>query len=338
MKSIGYLEPGPADRPDAFVERDLPDPVATGRDLLVRVEAVSVNPVDTHLRRGAPAMDGFRVLGFDAVGTVEAIGPEVTQFKRGDKVWYAGAVQRQGSNAELQLVDERIVGYAPKSLGARGAAALPLTALTASEMLFDRLDVRRAAPGDNRTILIVGGAGGVGSIAIQMARRLAGMTVIATASRPESAEWALRMGAHHVIDHSRPLGPQVEQLETGSPGFILSTMQTGSHADDLADLIAPEGRLGVITDLAVSQKTAGTLFGKSITLCYELMFTRPRLAPADMAEQGRILTDLAGQIDAGTLQTTAGEHFGQISAEALRRAHAYIETGHAIGKPILDGL
>jgi NADPH2:quinone reductase len=325
MKAIGFTE-------TELVERELPDPVASGHDLLVAVEAISVNPVDTKIRGGTP----LRVLGFDAVGTVKSIGSDVTLFRPGDRVFYAGSVQRPGSNAELQLVDERIVGPAPKSLSAAEAAALPLTAITAWEMLFDRLDVNRPVPKDNRTLLVIGGAGGVGSIAIQIAKRVAGMTVIATASRPETAAWARAMGADYVVDHSKPLAPEVKALGLGEPGFVFSTTQTAKHFADILDLIAPQGRLGVISGIGDTTRP-DPLGGKSITLCYELMFTRFNFQTADMVEQHRLLMEVSRLVDAGTLRTTMGQHFGKITAENLRRAHALLESGSAIGKVVLEG-
>jgi NADPH2:quinone reductase len=335
MRAIGYAAAGPIDRPEAFVVRDLPDPIPRGRDLLVRVEAVSVNPVDTKVRHNDAPTGGFRVLGFDATGTVAAVGEGVTLFKPGDRVWYAGSIVRPGSNAELQLVDERIVGPAPNALSAADATALPLTALTAWEMLFDRLDVNRPVPGNNRTILIIGGAGGVGSIAIQIAKRIAGLTVIATASRTETADWCRAMGADHVIDHARPLAAEVAALGIGAPGFVFATTETEKHFDQIVELIAPEGRLGVIAGVGKSE--VGRLSGKSITLCFELMFTRPLFATPDMAEQHRILAEVARLVDAGVLKTTRHDHFGRTTAENLIRAHAHLESGRAIGKSVLEG-
>ena len=335
MKAIGYTAAGPIDRQDAFVARELPAPRPQGRDLLVRVEAVSVNPVDTKVRHNDAPAGGFRVLGFDAAGVVEAIGPDVTLFKPGERVFYAGSINRPGSNSELHLVDERIVGPAPKSLSVAHAAALPLTALTAWEMFFDRLDVNRPVPADNRTVLIVGGAGGVGSIAIQIAKRIAGMTVVATASRPETAEWCRDMGADHVVDHSKPLADEVAALGIGAPGFVFATTETDKHFDQIVDLIAPEGRLGVIAGMGHSN--VGKLSGKSITLCFELMFTRPIHAPLDMVEQHRILTEIARLVDAGVLKTTHHDDFGRITPENLARAHAHVESGSAIGKAVLEG-
>lgn len=334
MKAIGYTASGPSDRPGALVERDLPEPTPAGRDLLVRVEAVSVNPIDTKIRQNDAPTDGFRVLGFDAVGMVVAIGSEATLFKVGDRVWYAGSILRSGSNAELQLVDERIVGAAPTSLSAGDAAALPLTALTAWEMLFDRFDVGPATT-DNRTILIIGGAGGVGSIAVQIAKRLAGMRVIATASRPESADWTLQMGADFTVDHTTSLAAHVKELGIGAPGFVFSTTETERHFDDIVELIDVQGRLGVIS--GIGKSSADKLTGKSIALCYELMFTRSIFGTADMVEQHRILSEVARLVDAGTLKTTRTENFGPITAENLIRAHAQLETGKTIGKIVLEG-
>jgi NADPH2:quinone reductase len=335
MKAVGYTAACPVDRPDALVERDLPEPKAEGRDLLVRVEAVSVNPVDTKVRQNDAPADGFRVLGFDAVGTVEATGPDALLFKPGDRVWYAGSILRSGSNAELQLVDEQIVGPAPTSLGAADAAALPLTALTAWEMLFDRFDVNRPVPLGNRTVLVIGGAGGVGSVAVQIAKRIAKMTVVATASRPASADWAREMGADAVVDHSKPLAPQIEALGLGAPGFVFSTTETEKHFDDIVELIAPQGRLGVIS--GVGNSRTDRLSSKAVALCYELMFARSIYGTPDLAEQHRILAEVARLVDAGTLRTTRTEHLGRITAQNLIKAHALVESGHVRGKVVLEG-
>ena len=335
VKAIGYTAAGPIDRPGALVERQMADPRPSGHDLLVRISAVSVNPVDAKLRRNAPPPDGFRVLGFDAAGIVEAVGDAVTLFEPGDRVWYAGSIQRAGSNAEKQLVDERIVGPAPASLGAADAAALPLTAITAWEMLFDRFDVRRPVAGVNRTILIIGGAGGVGSIAIQLARHVAGMTVIATASRPETADWCRAMGADHIVDHTKPLAAKVAALGIGAPGFVFSTAETERHFDQIVELIAPQGRLGVIS--GIGNASADKRSGKSVALCYELMFTRSNVGAPDLIEQHRLLAELARLVDTGRIRTTRTEHFGPITVENLGRAHALVETGTTRGKVVLEG-
>lgn len=335
MKAIGYTANGPIDRSDALVERELSEPRTEGRDLLVRVEAVSVNPVDTKVRRNDAPKDGFRVLGFDAVGTVEAAGADAKYFKAGDKVWYAGSILRSGSNAELQLVDERIVGSAPRSISAADAAALPLTALTAWEMLFERFDVDRPTPMGNRNILVIGGAGGVGSIAIQLAKHQAGMTVIATASRPETVAFARQMGADLVIDHSKPLAAELRAAGAMAPGFVFSTTETDKHFDQIVELIAPQGSLGVISGIGASD--ANKLSGKSIALCFELMFTRSIYGTPDIAEQHRILDEVAQLVDRGTIKTTRTEHFGKITAANLMKAHAQLESGRTIGKVVLEG-
>jgi len=241
MKAVAYKTPGPIDHEDALQDITLEKPEAKGRDLLVKVAAVSVNPVDTKVRRKvAPEGDEWRVLGFDAVGVVEAVGPAVQNFKAGDAVFYAGSIARPGTNSEYHLVDERIVGHKPTSLSNAEAAALPLTTITAWEMLFDRLDVKRPTPQGGNLILVIGGAGGVGSITIQLLRALTDLTVIATASRPETQDWVRECGAHHVIDHRQSLAPQVEALGLGAPGFVFSITQTDKHLADIVELIAPQ--------------------------------------------------------------------------------------------------
>lgn len=336
MKAIAYRAAGPIDRDDALIDVALPDPVARGRDLLVAVRAVSVNPVDTKVRRKAePAAGDLRVLGFDAVGRVVGIGEAVEGFKVGDEVWYAGSIARPGSNAELQLVDERIVGHRPKTLSDADAAALPLTAITAWEMLFDRLDVYRPVAGAAPAIVIVGGAGGVGSIAIQLVRALTDLTVIATASRPETQAWVRDLGAHHVVDHSRPIAEQVAALGIGAPAFVFSTTETGRHLEEIAALIAPQGRFGLIDDPAALDVS---LFKrKSVSIHWELMFTRALFETADMAEQGRLLDRVAALVDEGRIRTTSTEVLRPIDAANLKRAHALIESGRARGKVVLEG-
>jgi NADPH2:quinone reductase len=249
-------------------------------------------------------------------------------------VFYAGDMTRQGTNAELHLVDERIVGHKPKSLDWAQAAALPLTAITAWEALFDRLDVSKPVPGSN-AILVIGGAGGVSSIAIQLARQLTGLTVIATASRAETRSWVRDLGAHHVIDHSKPLAGQVDAIGVGAPGFVFSTTNTDKHVEDIARLIAPQGRFGLIDDPATLDIVA--FKRKAVSVHWELMFTRSMFQTADMDAQGKLLTEVARLVDAGTLRTTLGENFGPINAANLRRAHALIESGKARGKIVLEG-
>lgn len=336
MKAVGYRVPGSLDRGDALVDIDIERPVARGRDVLVEVAAVSVNPVDTKVRRRlGPDGDGWKVLGWDAVGRVAAVGEAVERLKIGDRVFYAGSLDRPGSNSEFHLVDERIVGHAPATLADAPAAALPLTALTAFEMLFDRLDIRRPVPGAANAILIVGGAGGVGSIAIQLVRALTDVTVIATASRPETAAWVRDLGAHHVVDHRRPLAAEVDALGIGAPAFVFSTTETGQHLADIAALIAPQGRFGLIDDPDVVDIMP--FKRKSNSVHWELMFTRPLYQTADMAEQGRILDEVAALVDAGRIRTTLTETLRPIDAANLRTAHALIESGRARGKIVLEG-
>jgi len=334
MRAVGYQESLPIDNEAALIDITLPKPAPTGRDILVQVQAISVNPVDTKVRKRAKPEPGqWAVLGYDATGTVTAVGPEASLFKPGDTVFYAGDMTRQGTNAELHLVDERIVGHKPKSLDWAQTAALPLTAITAWEALFDRLDVRRPVPG-SAAILIIGGAGGVSSIAIQLARQLTDLTVIATASRPETRSWVTGLGAH-VMDHSKPLADQIETSGLSAPGFVFSTTNTDKHVADIAKLIAPQGRFGLIDDPATLDIMP--FKRKSISVHWELMFTRPMFKTADMAAQGALLNEVARLVDAGTLRTTMGENFGPINAANLRRAHALIESGRARGKIVLEG-
>lgn len=337
MRAIGYKSAKPVTEADALLDLDMPVPQATGRDLLVEVKAVSVNPVDTKVRRNQPPEDGqARILGFDAAGIVKSVGEGVTLFKPGDEVFYAGAINRPGSNSEFHLVDERIVGKKPESLSFEEAAALPLTAITAYEALFDRLDVTTPVPGAANAILIIGGAGGVGSIAIQLARQLTDLVIIATASRPETKEWAKALGAHHVIDHSQPLAPQVEALGLGAPGFVFSTTQSDVHAADSVALIAPQGRYCLIDD-PKDGFDAMPFKRKAISIHWELMFTRSIFETADIIEQHRLLNRVSEMVDAGRIKTTLTEVYGTINAANLLKAHALIESGTAKGKIVLSG-
>ena len=336
MKAVAYKTPGPIEREDALQDITLDKPKAEGRDLLVKIVAVSVNPVDTKLRLGAaPEGSDWRVLGFDASGVVEAVGPEVRNFKPGDAVFYAGSIARPGTNSEYHLVDERIVGRKPASLSNAEAAALPLTAITAWEMLFDRLDVKRPTPQGGNIILVIGGAGGVGSITIQLLRALTDLTVIATASRPETQDWVRKCGAHHVLDHRQPLAPQVKALGLGAPGFVFSTTQTGQHMADIVELIAPQGRFGLIDDPEVVN--AKPFKRKAVSLHWEMMFTRSLFGTPDMAEQGKLLNEVAALVDAGRIRSTVTEVAGKIDAATLRNVHAQLESGLARGKIVLEG-
>jgi NADPH2:quinone reductase len=336
MRAVGYQDSLPIDAPAALVDIELPKPEPAGRDILVEVRAVSVNPVDTKVRRRAKAeAGGWKVLGYDATGIVVAAGPSATLFKTGDAVFYAGDINRPGTNAEFHLVDERIVGHKPKSLDWAAAAALPLTAITAWEAIFDRLDVRKSVPGATAAILIIGGAGGVGSIAIQLARRLTSLTVIATASRPETQAWVRDLGAHYVIDHVKPLADQMTALGIGEPAFVFSTTNTDKHIAEVVKLIAPQGRFGLIDDPPAVD--ISPFKRKCVSVHWEMMFTRSTFQTADMAAQGDLLNQVSRMIDAGTIRTTLGENFGPINAANLKRAHALIESGRARGKVVLEG-
>lgn len=336
MKAVGYTMPGPIDRDDSLIDLDLDRPEAAGHDLLVKVEAVSVNPVDVKVRQGRPAGDdGPAVLGWDAVGEVVETGDLVTEFNPGDMVWYAGAIDRPGTNSELHLVDARIVGRKPEKASNAEAAALPLTTLTAWEMLFDRLKVTDAVPGAAPAALIIGGAGGVGSIAIQILRAVTDLTVIATASRPETQEWVTALGAHHVIDHSEPLPAQIDALGIGAPAFVFSTNYSEQYLAQIAELIAPQGRFGLIDDPEAFDIMG--LKGKSVSVHWELMFTRSLFQTADITRQGEILNEVAALLDAGKIRSTVTESLGTISADNLKQAHVLLETGKARGKVVLEG-
>ncbi|WP_417808114.1 zinc-binding alcohol dehydrogenase family protein [Thioclava sp.] len=336
MKAIGYTTNGAIDRADALLDLEIEKPTATGHDILVKVAAVSVNPVDTKVRQNRPAEgDTPVILGWDAVGEVVEIGDKVSQFKLGDKVWYAGAINRTGTNAEYHLVDARIVGHAPKSIDTSAAAALPLTTLTAQEMIFDRLKITDPVPGATNAIVVIGGAGGVGSIAIQLLRAQTDLTIIATASRPETQDWVKELGAHHVVDHSKPLPDQIAALNICAPAFVFSTNHSETYVTQIAEFIAPQGRFGLIDDPKGLDITP--FKGKAVSIHWELMFTRSLFTTDDIARQGEILDTIAGLIDANKIRSTATERFGAINAENLKRAHALIESGKAKGKIVLEG-
>ncbi len=335
MRAVGYKNPQPISAETSLIDIELPVPDATGHDILVEVKAVSVNPVDVKVRAGVTPPDGqAKILGWDAAGVVKAVGSDVSLFKVGDEVFYAGSIARQGSNAEFQLVDERIVGHKPKTLDFAAAAALPLTSITAYETLFDRLKVRDVVPGAAKAILIIGGAGGVGSITIQIARALTDLTVIATASRPETQDWVKQLGAHHVIDHSKPIAKQVAALGIGAPGFIFSTTNTNDHLADIVDAIAPQGRFALIDDPKALDVIP--FKRKAVSIHWELMFTRPLFDTPDMIEQHRLLNTIANLVDAGQIKTTLNETAGTINAANLKVAHAMVESGKMKGKVVLE--
>ncbi len=333
MKAVGFKAPLPIAAPESLIDLDLPQPVPTGRDLLVAVRAVSVNPVDTKVRASRkPAEGQAEVIGWDAAGVVEAVGPEATLFKVGDPVFYAGAIDRPGSNAQFQLVDERIVGKKPASLSFPEAAALPLTAITAWELLFDRLGATKDSAG---ALLVVGGAGGVGSILIQLARQLTDLTVITTASRPETRDWCLALGAHHVVDHTGDLVSAVKATSAGPVGLVASLTNTTDHFPALVEILAPQGRLGVIDD--PESLDALPLKWKSISLHWEMMFARSLYQTPDMIEQHRLLDAVADLVDAGRLKTTLTQVLTPINAANLKQAHAAVESGRTRGKIVLEG-
>ena len=334
MKAVAYQKAGPITSPEALVDIELDTPVTEDHDLLVRVQAISVNPVDTKIRKNVSAESGWKVLGWDAVGVVESIGDKVTQFKVGDVVWYAGALNRQGSNSELQLVDERIVGHKPKNLEVTEAAALPLTAITAWEMLFDRLQVPKIAP-KNTTILVIGGAGGVGSITIQLLKQLTNLTIIATASRPETKEWVKQLGADYVLDHRESLAPQIKQLGLNAPSYVFSTTQTDQHLSDIVELIAPQGHFGLIDD--PEQLDIKPFKSKSVSVHWEFMFTRSMFQTEDMQKQSELLNEVSKLVEEGKIKTTVTEVLSPINAENLKQIHQQIESGKTKGKIVLHG-
>jgi zinc-binding alcohol dehydrogenase family protein len=336
MKAVGYRKSLPIDAPDALFDFEADKPEPRGRDIRVAVKAISANPVDYKVRKRAEPKEGdVKILGFDASGVVDAVGPDVTLFKPGDEVWYAGSIQRQGTNSEFHLVDERIVGHKPKTLSFAQSAALPLTSITAWELLFDRLGVAPGKSADPRTLLIVGGAGGVGSILIQLARRLTGLTVVATASRPESRKWCLDLGAHHVIDHSKPMKEQIDALKVPPVALIAALTNTDQHFAALADIIAPQGKLGLIDD--PTSLNVNLLKGKAASLHWESMFTRSSFQTDDMIAQHNLLDDVANLIDNGVLRTTLDKVLGKINAANLKQAHALLEGGRSTGKLVLEG-
>jgi len=341
MKAIGYTKSLPINDPESLTDIELPQPDATGRDLLVKVKAIAVNPVDYKIRQKVAPDDGnYKVIGWDAVGEVVAIGEAATQFKPGDAVYYAGDLNRQGTNAEYQLVDERLVGSKPKSLSDAEAAALPLTTITAWELLFEHLAIKQQSPDSkeksDEVILVIGAAGGVGSILIQIAKAITGATIIATASRESSQAWVKKLGADHVVDHTKALQPQVEDLGIGQVTHIASLNGTGAYFDSYTDLLAPFGKIAMIDDPGKPLDVM-KLKLKSQSLHIEFMFARSMFNAADMDEQSKLLTRVADLVDQGYIQTTSGKNLGTINAENLQAAHAELESGKAIGKIVLEG-
>jgi NADPH2:quinone reductase len=336
MKAVALTRYLPIDDANSLFDADISKPIATGHDILVAVKAIAVNPVDTKVRAPkAKVEDAPRVLGYDAAGVVEAVGEDVRLFKPGDEVFYAGDITRPGTNSEFHLVDERLVGRKPKSLSFAQAAALPLTSITAYVVLFDRIGIHPDGRDKGQSLLIIGGAGGVGSIAIQLAK-VAGQTVIATASRPPSIAWVKELGADHVIDHRQPLRPQLEALGFPYVDNVAVFNDTDQHWDAAVDVVAPQGTVGLIVENAgpLNQSLAKA---KSVKLAWEMMFTRAMYKTPDMGAQGDLLNRVSAWIDDGTLRTTANDAMTPINAENLRKAHKALEEGRVIGKITLEG-
>ena len=336
MKAVGLYRYLPIEHPESLLDLDMPAPGATGRDLLVEVKAISVNPVDYKMRAPRDQVEKTpRILGWDVAGVVKAVGPDVSLFRPGDAVYYAGARMRQGGNSELHLIDERIVGRKPTTLSFAEAAALPLTTLTAWEGLFERMSISKSGGHAGRIVLIIGGAGGVGSIAIQLAKRLARLTVIATASRPESIRWVRELGADHVVDHTKELAPQLAALGTPEVDYVFCLSTIDPYVPAFPTIVAPQGKICAIVG---TQKPLdlGPLMAKSVTFAWELMFTRPAFQTSDMIAQHAILDEAAALIEKGVLRTTLTTHLGAINAGNLKRAHALLEAGHVVGKVVLE--
>lgn len=331
MKAIGYTANGP------LMAFDTNRPAPGPHDLLVRICAIAVNPVDTKIRsRVSPPADQPKILGWDAVGIVEETGAAVTRFKTGDRVWYAGDVTRSGCNAEFQCVDERIAALAPASLTDAQAAAMPLTTITAWEMLFDRLQVPQGSAASDRIVLIVGASGGVGSIMVQLARHLTSATVIGTASRQQSMDWVKSLGAHHVLDHSKSLAEELKATGLSDVTDVAGINRTGQHYADLVAMLRPQGRLSLIDDPA-EVLDIKLMKQKSLSLHWEFMFTRPMFKTTDMDQQHHLLGEVARLVDKGILKTTLGEHLGRITPENLEKAHSLLKSEHTLGKLVLEG-
>ncbi len=335
MKAIGFKKSLPASDPESFIEFETEKPTPLGKDLLIKIEAISVNPVDYKIRRNSlkeKTQDEPKVIGWDAVGIVEEVGNEVTLFKKGDKVFYAGDITKPGSNQEYQLVDERIVGFAPKKLTPEEAAAMPLTALTAYEILFDRMGLSKEKDA-GKSILIIGGAGGVGSIAIQIAKKLLGLTVITTASRPETVDWCQKMGADVVINHA-DLIQEVHDAGFENVDFIVDFVDLNQYWDAFVTLIKPQGKIGSISD-PVHPVDLRQLKGKSVSFYWELMFTRAMFQTDDMVRQHEILNIISDLLDKDVIKSTLNTVLNGFSSENLRTAHQQLESGKTIGKLVI---
>lgn len=339
MKAVGVYNSLPVSDANALQDVELPTPTAAGRQLLVRVQAISVNPVDTKIRMTAGSRLEFpRILGWDCAGVVESLGDECSLFQVGAEVFYAGDVTQAGCNSEYHLIDERLVGNKPKSLSFDDAAAMPLTSITAWEAMFERMSIPRDVKlNQGRSILIIGAAGGVGSIAIQLAKQVAGLRVIATASRPETEKWCKDLGADAVINHREEIAEECHRVGEDGFDYILCLSGTAQHWRSMADVIKPQGRICLIVDTEANQPVNINLFKpKSVAIAWEFMFTRARFQTADMGQQGLLLNEVAGLLDNGVLRHTRTEHFGALNAANLLKAHAKLESGTMVGKLVLS--
>jgi zinc-binding alcohol dehydrogenase family protein len=333
MKAVGFKENLPIEDEKSLQNIELEIPKASGKDILVEVKAISVNPVDYKIRQRPNESGEWKVIGWDATGVVKAIGEEVSLFQVGDEVWYAGDLTRSGSNTEFQLVDERIVGKKPTSLSFNEAAALPLTTLTAWEMLFDRMKVEK--DNSNKSILVIGAAGGVGSILVQLAKKLTKLKIIGTASRPETTAWLKHLGVDYVINHRNKLSEEMAQQNLSGADYVVSLNATEQHFDEIVKVVNPQGQFGFIDDPTTLNVMPFKI--KAVSTHIELMFTRSLFQTEDMIKQHLILNKVAELVDKGEIKTTVGEHFGMINAENLRKAHALLESGKAKGKIVLEG-
>lgn len=334
MKAIGYQQSLPIENELSLQDIELETPTAHGHDILVEVKAVSVNPVDFKIRQAMPAADGeYKVIGWDATGVVKSVGENVSLFKAGDKVWYAGDITRSGSNAQFQLVDERIVGHMPSSLSYGEAAALPLTSITAWELLFDRLNV--AKNDDSKSILVIGAAGGVGSIMVQLLKQRTKLNIIASASRPETISWLEDLGADTIVNHRNPLSEEFAAKNLSEVDYVVSLNNTEQHLPEIEKVVKPQGQFALIDDPETLNIVP--FKNKSVSVHWELMFTRSLFKTDDMQEQHVILNNVATMIDQGQIKTTVGEHLGKINAANLRKAHQHLETQTAKGKVVLEG-
>jgi len=335
MKAVGFKTSLPVTEAESFFEFEENKPVPAGHELLVKIKAVSVNPVDFKIRQNSAkntVLDVPKVIGWDAVGIVEAVGDAVSLFKVGDEVFYAGDITKPGSNAEYQLIDERITGKKPATLSDEAAAAMPLTALTSWEIFFDRMRLSKEKD-QNKTLLIIGGAGGVGSIAIQLAKKLLGLQVIATASRPETIEWCKKMGADIVVNH-RNLVEEVRKAGFQYIDYIVDFVDTNMYWDAMAELIKPQGHIASITGSA-QPVALNKIKSKSVSFSWELMFTRSTFQTDDMIAQHHILNEVAALLDKGILKTTHTQTLQGLTADNVKQAHALLESGKAIGKIVI---